>query len=85
LLHCTKGNISDDQGLIEMLSANIDYFRRQPMNVHKITILLDHGYHPDFIMAELKKIYSQIAKKIRIERSAKMSPEEKKRRENLDL
>lgn len=48
------------------------------MNVHKITILLDHGYHPNFIMAELKKIYPQIEQKIRIERSQKMSPEKKK-------
>jgi Transposase DDE domain len=77
-LHCTKGNISDDQGLIEMLSANLDYFRRKPMNVHKITILVDHGYHPDFIMTELKKIYPQMGKKIRIERSAKMSSKQKK-------
>lgn len=25
--HCTKANISDDQGLIELLSHNLDYFR----------------------------------------------------------
>ncbi|WP_448270282.1 hypothetical protein [Nostoc sp. DSM 114159] len=25
--HCTTANVSDDQGLIEMLSQNIDYFQ----------------------------------------------------------
>jgi hypothetical protein len=43
--HCTKANISDDQGLIEMLSANIEYFKAKPVNIPKITILLDNGYH----------------------------------------
>ena len=41
-----------------MLSENIDYFRAKPMNVHKITILVDSGYHPDFIMRELEKSLS---------------------------
>jgi len=34
--------------LIELLSHNLDYFRAKPVNIPKITILLDHGYHPDF-------------------------------------
>lgn len=77
--HCTKASVSDDRGLIEMLSANIDYFRSKPMNVHKITILVDSGYHPDFIMRELQKIYPEIGKKIRIECSPKISKEEKEK------
>jgi len=44
--HCTKANVSDDQGLVELLSHHIDYFRAKPVNIAKITILLDHGYHP---------------------------------------
>ena len=44
--HCTAANVSDDQGLIEMLTNNLDYFRAKPVNIPKITILLDHGYHP---------------------------------------
>jgi hypothetical protein len=28
--HCTKASVSDDQGLIEMLSHNEDYFRAKP-------------------------------------------------------
>ncbi|WP_287288358.1 hypothetical protein [Okeania sp. SIO2B9] len=30
--YCTKANVSDDQGLIEMLSDNIDYFKSKPVN-----------------------------------------------------
>ncbi len=37
--HCTKANVSDDQGLIEMLSHHLDYFRAKPVNIPKITIL----------------------------------------------
>jgi hypothetical protein len=43
--HCTKANISDDAGLIEMLTQHKDYFQSKPVNIPKITILLDHGYH----------------------------------------
>ena len=30
--HCTKANLSDDAGLIEMLAQNIDYFKSKPVN-----------------------------------------------------
>ena len=75
--HCTPANISDDQGLIEMLTANIDYFKAKPMNIPKITILLDHGYHPNKIITELTKVYPAIMRKIRIELSPKPSKKEK--------
>ncbi|WP_334694084.1 hypothetical protein [Nostoc sp.] len=39
--HCTRASVSDDLGLIELLSQNLDYFRAKPMNIPKITIL--HG------------------------------------------
>ena len=54
-----------------MLSKNMDYFRAKPMNIPKITILLDRGYHPDKIILELEKIYPAIVRKIRLELSAK--------------
>ena len=76
--HCTKANISDDQGLIEMLSNNIDYFKSKPMNVPKITILLDNGYHLQKLEQELSKIYPQIMRKIRFELSPKLSRDQKK-------
>jgi hypothetical protein len=45
--HCTKASLSDDRGLIEMLSQNIDYFKSKPAELPKTTILLDNGYHPE--------------------------------------
>ncbi|WP_293160370.1 transposase [Okeania sp. SIO2C9] len=78
--YCSKANISDDQGLIEMLSDNIDYFKSKPVNIPKVTILLDNGYHPQKLIEELKKIYPAIMTKIRFKLSPKPSKAEK---ENL--
>lgn len=75
--HCTKANLSDDAGLIEMLTKNIDYFKSKPVNIPKITILLDHGYHPEHLTKELEQIYPQIMTKIKFELSAKPSKQEK--------
>ena len=66
--------MTDDQGLIEMFTQNIDYFKSKPMNV---SILLDNGYHPEHIRQELEKIYPQIMSKIRFELSDKPSKTEK--------
>lgn len=76
--HCTKANLSDDPGLIEMLSKNINYFRYKPVNIPKITILLDNGYHPEHLTIELQNIYPQIMTKIKFELSKKPSKVEKK-------
>ena len=75
--HCTKANLSDDGGLIEMLTKNIDYFTSKPVNIPKITILLDHGYHPEHLTKELEQVYPQIMTKIKFELSAKPSKQEK--------
>ena len=75
--YCTKANVSDDQGLIELLSHNINYFRTKPVNIPKITILLDHGYHPSKITTELQKLYPQIMTKIRFELAPKPTKAEK--------
>ena len=69
--------MSDDQGLIELLSKNLDYFRGKPVNIPKITILLDHGYHPDKITAELQKVYPQIMTKLRFKLAPKLTKAEK--------
>jgi hypothetical protein len=53
--HCTKANVSDDTSLIEMLTEKIDYLKSKPVNIPKITILLDHGYHPEHLREELQK------------------------------
>ena len=75
--HCTSANLSDDAGLIEMLTHNIDYFRTKPVNIPKITILLDHGYHPEHLTQELEQVYPQVMKKIKFELSTKPSKQEK--------
>lgn len=75
--HCTKANVSDDQGLIEMLSVHIDYFKSKPVNIPKITILLDNGYHPKQLEEALKKIYPAIMTKIKFQLSLKPSQTQK--------
>jgi Transposase DDE domain len=75
--HCTKANVSDDQGLIEMLTQNMDYFRNKPVNIHKITILLDHGYHPHILIQALKDVYPQIMTKISFQLAPKPTKTEK--------
>nr|WP_228024929.1 helicase-related protein [cf. Phormidesmis sp. LEGE 11477] len=64
---CTPANVSDDAGLIEMLIRNIDYFRAKPVNIPKITILLDNGYHPDKLSEALESVYPNVMNKIRFE------------------
>jgi len=68
---------TDDAGLVEMLTLNIDYFKSKPSNIPKITILLDHGYHLDYLIEKLEQVYPQIMTKIRFEHSTKPSKQEK--------
>ena len=69
--------MSDDQGLIEMLTDNVDYFRAKPVNIAKITILLDNGYHPNKITLALQKLYPQILTKIRFQLAPKPTKAQK--------
>jgi len=75
---CTKASVSDDAGLIEMVSLTIDYFKSKPLNIPKITILLDNGYHPEHLTKELEHIYPDIMTKIKFELSEKPSKADKK-------
>ena len=81
--HCTPANPSDYVCMIEMLSNNIEYFKSQPVNIPKITSLLDHGYHTNQLVEELQKVYPQIITKIRFQRSKKHSSQEKKEQGKL--
>jgi transposase len=76
-VHCTPANVSDDAGLIEMLTLHINYFKAKPVNIPKTTILLDHGYNPESLRRELEKIYPGIMKKIKFEVSPKLSKQQK--------
>jgi hypothetical protein len=75
--HCTPANVCDDAGLLEMLSLNIDYFKSKPVNIPKITILLDHGYHVEHLIEELEKVYPQMMRKVRFKLCTKPSKQEK--------
>ena len=77
LTHCTPANVSDDVGLIEMLTSHLDYCRSKPVNSSKITLLLDHDYHPEKLKRELEAVYPQIMQQIAFELSAKPSKQEK--------
>jgi transposase len=75
--HCTPANVCDDAGLLEMLILNIDYFKSKPVNIPKITIWLDHGYHIEHLIAQLEKVYPQLRTKIRFQLSTKPSRQQK--------
>ena len=75
--HCTPANVSDDAGLIEMLTQHLDYFRAKPAHLPKTTILLDNSYHPEQLQSALEEVYPQIMEKIRFELSPKPSKAEK--------
>jgi Transposase DDE domain len=76
-LHCTKASTSDDRGLIEMFEQNMDYFKSKPVNIPKITVMMDHGYNPKHLTQELEEIYPQIMTKIRFQVAPKPSKDEK--------
>ena len=75
-VQCTAANISDDEGLVEIIKANKDYFLKLPVG-HTITLLLDNGYHQEYLEAALEKIEPELRNKIKIELSAKITPEQK--------
>ena len=60
-----------------MLALNIDYFKSKPVNIPRITILLDHGYHLEYLTQELERVYLQIMTKIKFQLSTKPSKQEK--------
>ena len=60
-----------------MLTLNIEYFKAKPVNIPKITFLLDNGYHVDTLTQKIEAIYPAIMRKIRFELSPKPSKAEK--------
>jgi hypothetical protein len=74
-----------DADLMEMLSKNIDYSKFKLVNIPQITRLLDHGYHPEHLTIELKKIYPQNLIKIKFPLSKNSQNQKKKCQENWDF
>lgn len=60
-----------------MFAQNIDYFKSKPVNIPKITVIVDHGYYPDKLIPMLEEIYPQIMTKISFKVAPKMSKQEK--------
>lgn len=75
-VHCTKASVSDDDGLIAIIGENKPYFLELPIG-HRLPILLDHGYHKEYLEAEIKNLDEQLAKRIRIEIAEKVTPEQR--------
>jgi transposase len=73
-IHCSKASMSDDNGLLEIIRENKEDFLRLPSEV---TILLDNGYHQGYLEREIEKIDPLLRKKITIELSAKITPQQR--------
>ncbi len=56
-----------------MLIQNIDYFKKKPLNLPKVTILLDSGYQIEYIKKGLEEVYPEVMSKIHLQLSAKLS------------
>lgn len=77
---CTPANVSDDDGLVQIIQDNLEFFRSLPVKSEEycLTILLDSGYNKASIESKLEAIYPEILTKITIEIAPKMSREQKK-------
>ena len=79
-VHCTPANVSDDDGLVQLVESNIDYFKKLQVvsEDSRLIIILDTGYHKDSLEKKFQLIYPEILTKITIEIAEKMSPNMKK-------
>lgn len=75
-VHCTKASVSDDDGLLTIIRENKQYFL-ELWDEHRLTILLDNGYHQEYLEAEIEKIDVELAKRIKIEIAEKITPEQR--------
>lgn len=72
-VHCTRANVSDDDGLLTMIRDNKQYFLNLPEEFG-VTILLDNGYHKEYLEQEIAKIEPDLPNRIRIEIAEKITP-----------
>jgi transposase len=78
-VYCTTANLSDDAGIIQIIKDNIEFFLSLPFKSedYALTILLDSGYHKDFLEKSLVEIHPDILSRIEISIAPKISKEEK--------
>ena len=72
---CTKASVSDDEGLLAMIKQHKEYFL-QSLD-HRVTILLDNGYHKDHLEQQLAQIDPGLCQRIKIELSEKPTPQQR--------
>ncbi len=75
-VHCTAANLSDDEGLLAIVKENKEYFLTLP-DGHTLTLLLDNGYHKEYLEAAIEQLEPALRSKIKIELSAKITPAQK--------
>lgn len=75
-VQCTPANISDDDGLLAIIQQNQEYFLQMPPE-HRVTILLDNGYHKAYLEKQLKQIEPLLRERITIELAEKPTPLQK--------
>lgn len=75
-VRCTPANVSDDQGLLDMIKEKKEYFLDLPL-AHTLTILLDNGYHKEYLEQAIEKIEPLLRNRIIIELSATITPAQK--------
>lgn len=72
-VHCTAANVSDDDGLLAIIKQQQKYFLSLPP-AHRLTILLDNGYHKDYLEQQLEQLEPLLRERITMELSAKITP-----------
>lgn len=72
-VRCTKANASDNDGLLAIIKENRQYFLDLP-EAFVVTILLDNGYHKDYLEQEIEKIEPMLRNRIKIEIAEKITP-----------
>lgn len=73
---CTAANVSDDEAMVAIIRENKEYFLELPEG-QSVTILLDNGYHKEYLTEEIAKLDKALRSKIKIAISAKITPEQK--------
>lgn len=76
---CTKASVSDDDGLLAIIKQHKEYFLQLPFDSfeHRLTILLDNGYHKDYLEQQIEQIDPLLCRRIGIELAAKPTPQQR--------
>lgn len=75
-IRCTKASLGDDAGLLAILAEHKQYFLDLPVG-HRLTILLDHGYHKEYLEQEMAQLAPELANRIQLEIAEKITPAQK--------